>query len=340
MRRAAAALRKSFMQLVFGFDVRAEVRSLDAKIAALHIAISDAMLDLSEESKDSIKYHMQQSVHDILIRTDLLVERVDRKTEGFFSSVSRRLDQLPDAPAPANGDFLVKRPVTHHRKVEPTFSDDAYLLFEEEFRGSEEETREKLRGYAGFFQSGPVVDIGCGRGEMIELLGEEGIEAYGIDSNSAMVQLCRTKSLKVFEADLFEHLGELESASLGGVIANQVIEHLSPDEVLQLLRLAFRALNEGGRIVLETPNPTSLFALSQNWVRDPTHVWAVHPDTLRFMASLAGFNIREVRFGSPVQPEDRLEVAGLNDEKLNHLIYGPQDFALLAEKPSHEDRMG
>lgn len=335
----AARLRRRLALLLFGVDPRSEVDRLRGELAAVHIALADAMVDLSDETRDAMQVHLQRSVRDVLRRSDLIIERVDRKAESLYAALSRRLD-LPGEAEQASGGQVADSLLSARGDADSPFTDDVYLLFEQEFRGSEEETREKLKGYAEFFASGPVIDIGCGRGEMVELLNDQGLDAYGIDSNFAMVELCRAKSLKVFQADLFEHLEGLEPNSMGGIIANQVVEHLPPKRVLDLLRTAGTVLREGGRLVLETPNPTSLFALAQNWVRDPTHVWLVHPDTLGFMASVAGLDVVEVRFGSPVPPEYRLNPVDLDAEKLYAFVFGPQDYALFAEKRTREDRLG
>lgn len=297
-----AALRRRLL----GIDIR-------ANLDAIHIATSDAVVDLGEDIEQGLEIQLQTAATDIVKRTDLLVESLDRKIETLFARLSRRLEVLERSGRP--------------------FSDQAYMQFEEEARGSERDVADKLRRYVGLLKQGPVVDIGCGRGELLEAFMQVGVEAYGVDINRAMVHWARSKGLKVLHENLFDHLERLEDSSLGGVVATHVIEHLSPPAVRRLLIEAHRVLAPGGRIVLETPNPTSLWAFAQNWMKDPTHRWAVHPDTLSFMAARAGLQVVDVIFTSPVPEEVRLKADDPDADRLNEFLYGPQDFALVAKRP-------
>jgi len=212
-------------------------------------------------------------------------------------------------------------------------SDGLYVRFEEEFRGSEQAIRERQEGYAGFFRGapGPVLDCGCGRGEFVEILAAEGIPATGIDANRVAIALGRKRGVAIEEGDAFDRLRSLRGV-LGGVCALQFVEHLTPASVAAFLALAFGALAPGGRLLLETINPDSLYAM-RAYRLDPTHVWPVPARTLSLLVREAGFREREVRFVSPVPAAEALSETGENDRKLNRWIFGFQDYALFAERP-------
>lgn len=227
-----------------------------------------------------------------------------------------------------------------------------YLLLENRYRGSEEKIASSLLHYVELFKSAPgkVLDIGCGRGELLALMLEAGIEARGIDLDPAMVSRCREKSLPIEQANLFAYLTDLPQHSLGGIVATQVIEHLTFKEIVRVFELALRVLKPGGIIALETINPQSITALSSNFFRDPTHVFPIHPETLRFSLEMNGFERAEIVYLSPCPESAMLKpvayepdfparwltmVGQINNNinQLNHLLYGPQDFAVIARVP-------
>ena len=184
----------------------------------------------------------------------------------------------------------------------------SYRGFEERFRGSYEVTREQQRGYLSCFagQALPVVDLGCGRGEMVELLTTHGHVAYGVESHPEMLEAARERGLPVVEADLLEHLASLPEASLGGVFMAQVIEHVPRPRVLVLCELLASRLAPGGKVVIETLNPQCLFAYAPFYM-DFTHRWPVHPLTLEYLLAAHGFAGFETRYQQYV-PEDMLRL--------------------------------
>jgi len=229
--------------------------------------------------------------------------------------------------------------------------DVEYLLLENRFRGSEEEIKISVKDYLPLLQGlpGPVLDIGCGRGELLELLRELKIESRGIDLDAAMIARCAEKGLPVEEADLFAYLEKLPDDSLGGVIATQVIEHITHKQLDTMLGLLRKKVRSGGVIILETINPQSVTALARNFFRDPTHVFPVHPETLRFTMEMRGFKTAEILYRSPypagaiLRPiEYSAELPGrwigvlqqINDnmQRLNDLLFGHQDYAVIARQ--------
>jgi SAM-dependent methyltransferase len=165
-----------------------------------------------------------------------------------------------------------------------------YLGFEDRFRGSIDEVRDKQRVYVPLFAGASnVLDVGCGRGEFLALLKAAGVSARGIDTNREMIAAARERGLEVTEADALAHLESLPDSSLGGLIASQVIEHLEPAYLIQLLAVAFTKLRPGAPIVLETINPACWLAFFSSYLRDFTHVQPVHPETLQYLLQASGF---------------------------------------------------
>jgi SAM-dependent methyltransferase len=169
--------------------------------------------------------------------------------------------------------------------------EQVYLEFENAFRGSEEMILERQRAYLPLLEGhGPVLDVGCGRGELLELLAGAGVSAQGIDTDEGMVQRCREKGFEeVRVADAVEFLHEAPRGSLGSIVALQVIEHL-PYAVLQaFIDESLAVLQPGGRLVVETVNPHSPSALRAFWT-DPTHQHPLFPEVVLSLCRLAGFD--------------------------------------------------
>ncbi len=210
-----------------------------------------------------------------------------------------------------------------------------YALFEERFRGSPAEIARGQRAYLDLLRDlpGPVLDVGCGRGEFLELLKAEGIASSGVESNPVSVETARARGLSVEGADALQLLGGRPAGALGAVVAFQVVEHWPPEGIFRFLQLSRRALAPGGILVAETINVDSLSALRAFYL-DPTHVRPVPPDALRFLAEAAGFADARIEYRSPLPASDRL--AGSDDDarKLNALLFAPQDYALIARVPA------
>jgi SAM-dependent methyltransferase len=235
------------------------------------------------------------------------------------------------APGPtATGTDAVGTPGT----AAPSFD---YERFEDRFR-PETSVRERQQAYVELMRGHKrVVDLGCGRGELIELLEAEGIPAYGVEIDPDFVALLEEKGVEVVVRDAVAHLEELEAGAVDGVVGSHLVEHLPPAAVARLVTLAAAKLAEDGVLVLETPNPESLLAGSVNFHRDLTHVRPIHPDTLAFLAESAGFPKVEIRRLSPVPDDERLPspengVLANIVEQLNDLLYGYQDYAVVARK--------
>jgi SAM-dependent methyltransferase len=186
----------------------------------------------------------------------------------------------------------------------------AYLTFENTFRGSETLIRERQTIYVPLLDGHePVLDIGCGRGELLELLRDAEIPARGVDLDPAMVARCHAKGLTDVElGDAVAYVNGLEDSSLGAIVAAQVIEHLPYRELLELMRVAQRKLRPGGRLIVETVNPHAAHALKTFWV-DFTHQHPVFPEVVLALCRLSGFSTAYVFHpgGSGNAEKDRFE---------------------------------
>jgi len=164
-------------------------------------------------------------------------------------------------------------------------------------------------------------------------LAERGIPASGIEINPITARQCRAEGLDVQEGDGPALLSRRPSGSLGAVVALQVVEHWTPEAIFAFLREARRALAPGGLLIAETINTDSLSAWKAFFL-DPSHVRPVPSEALQFLAEAAGFVDARVELLSPLPAESRLEESTRNDAKLNRLLFGPQDYALLARAPA------
>jgi SAM-dependent methyltransferase len=221
-----------------------------------------------------------------------------------------------------------------------------YVGFENEFRGSQQAIRERLESYLPIFDgASDVLDVGCGRGEFLDLLIARGVTASGLDLNHEMVEVCRARGLDVAEADVVSYLAQATDGSLGGLFAAQVVEHLEPPYLLRFLDLAYHKLRPGAPLVLETLNPACWTAFFESYIRDITHKWPLHPETLRYLVQASGFARARIDYRSPVPPQDRLQAIASADgaaelveafngnvEKLNARIFTYLDYAVIASK--------
>jgi SAM-dependent methyltransferase len=200
-----------------------------------------------------------------------------------------------------------------------------YFAFESRMRGPTELVRERQRPYVDELREhAPVLDVGCGRGELVALLREEGIEARGVDGDGDMVAYARGEGLPVEQGDLLEYLQGLPDASLGAIFAGQVVEHLPPVALTQFLGLAHAKLREGGILIAETINPLSPIAL-RNFFADLTHAQPLVPDTLEQLMSHAGFRDLETRY---LHEPDRGDATGLAAD----ILFAPLDYAIVARR--------
>jgi O-antigen chain-terminating methyltransferase len=232
----------------------------------------------------------------------------------------------------------------------PVVDSYKYVGFEDRFRGAPEEIRRRLADYVpDFAGASDVLDVGCGRGEFLDLLRGAGVSARGLDVNHEMVEVCRARGLQAEEGDALGYLSAQADGSLGGLFAAQVVEHLDPSYMMRVLDAAYHALRPGSRIVLETINPACWFAFFESYIRDLTHVRPIHPDTLKYLLTASGFQHVEIRLRAPYPDREKLQPIALgadappaalaavdtlnsNADRLNRLLFTYLDYAAVATR--------
>jgi O-antigen chain-terminating methyltransferase len=217
-----------------------------------------------------------------------------------------------------------------------------YFDFENHFRGSEQLIMERQEEYLCYFISrNHVIDLGCGRGEFLELLRANNVQAIGVDLYSEFVMLCQKKGLTVYQKNAIQYLEEVDRTD--GIFAGQLVEHLSIEQVIYLCDLAYQKLDSGCYLVMETPNPMSLAIYTHAFYMDPSHSKPVHPLTLQYIARRAGFSSVEIRFTEKskldesipeLQSESIDNIVEFNQsmQTLSNYMYGSQDYAIIAKK--------
>ncbi len=311
-------------------------------------AVAQALVDLAVEMRagDARVRHQLQELHTAQTRErEVLAQRVwrleQRSVQGSGEPGSRGAEERGSKGAGGPGSRGAEEAAL------PRGSVLDYYHFELRHRGSLEDIAARQKMYLDYFQGcRQVLDIGCGRGEFIALLREQGIDARGVDIDTDMVAHCQAEGLPVEQADALDYLAGLADASLDGIFMAQVVEHLAPARLVELLRLCRQKLAPDGVFVAETINPTCVYAFVQYYLMDPSHVQPLHPETLRFMLEDSGFWQVEIQYLSPVPvdqqlallPSDGLDenqvaILNRNVERLNALLFGYQDYAAIARRP-------
>jgi len=255
------------------------------------------------------------------------------------NGLDRRLRSLQAQAAPVQVAPTEAGPV----QAAPSSALFDYVGFERRFRGDPEVVAAALaeRYLDLLVANPPVVDIGCGRAELVELLARRGVEAIGVDTDPSMVAEARDRGLDVRLVDGTSFLRGREPGSLGAIIATHLVEHLEFADLVELLDLAATRLRPGGVFIAETPNPTSLVVLGNSYILDPTHLRPLHPSLLTFLCEGAGFRDVRLRFHAPAtdyhlpmidDPDAPPWTKRVNDAfaKLNSVLFGPQEYALIA----------
>lgn len=317
--------------------------ALDTRNARMEGDVVGEMFDLERRFSEQLGSSLSDVQRQL---SDLNQRSLGQETElKGIQGITLGLEQIVSllSKAPREGG-------TAPALTEVVAADYSYLLFENRFRGDERIIRERLTQYPDLFKNaaGPVLEIGAGRGELQQLFKEHNIKSYGLEFDEGMLAICGNKGLDVRNEEGLAHLRARPDHSLGGIIAIQVVEHLTPSQLKELFELCWRKVVVGGVVAFETINTQSLIALNQTYYRDPTHQQPLHPQTLSFIAEMAGLKIRELRMLSAFPKEVELQKLELRDgmsprwnatletlnrniDQLNKILFGFQDYCLIAE---------
>ena len=291
LRRDLAALRE---------DLKADVAAVQADVQRADEALAGDVAKVRELIPVAAK------------RNDALIAALDQKIE----SVAARLRDvttpfLERAPSQSRDDFLYRR-------------------LEDGMRGSEAEVRESIAPYVELAKAhAPLLDVGCGRGELLLACGEAGVAARGFDTNERSVADLRARGADATLAGVPECFASIADASIGTVAALHVVEHLPVELPFALYREAARVLRPGGLLIIETPNAEAFAVTASEFWRDPTHLAPRHPAALVLLGREHGFAVEETRSIHPFPPANLFtgELAALNER-----FFGGQDFRLILRK--------
>jgi O-antigen chain-terminating methyltransferase len=316
-----------------------ETRAL-ALTAAELVEIGDGLADARDREWDALgSNHVGIIFRSMEWRVDKLAASYEdaRALLRTFALLKDQLDRL----AAVLAEKKMPLPADVRELAEP-IEEIRYTGFENRFRGTESEIRGQQEKFADRFRpGGKILDLGCGRGEFLEVLKSRGFQGAGVDGNGQMVDICREKGLDVRKADLLEALAAEPDGSLDGVFSSQVIEHLPPAYLKRMIEVARTKLAPEGVLLLETVNPTSVFALVQIYFLDMTHRQPVHPQALKFLLESSGFEDVTVEETAQLGKE-RLEavpgadaiatVVNRNIDRLNALLFAAPNYAVLGRK--------
>lgn len=231
-------------------------------------------------------------------------------------------------------DLWRQHEIRFQQQASRVIPDDIYRHLQEQFRGSQGDLEKRLQQYVPLFQElspadwdYPLCDLGCGRGEWLNLLFHSGVPARGIDNNAQMIDTCRASNLDVVAGDAFDFLSRLPDSSVPAITAIQVVEHLSPPLFIQWLKEIYRVLHPGGILLFETPNPENIQVSSYYFRLDPTHVQPLPPPLATHTASAIGFEQIKVLRPEIYDPPE------FEDPRLNHFFSVSMDYAVVARKP-------
>lgn len=318
----------------------AQLASLRSHVDQIHRDFQGA-IEAHAGRLEELDLRSTRAMEDVMHHNDALFSRVDQKLDRYRREAKGLWSQL--------GAFIAAQESQPPRPLAEVQREQTYLDLELRYRGSEEDIAERVAAYLPYLQGrGTVLDLGCGRGEALQVFAQHDLNPRGIDSSGEMVARCRGKGLQAEEADLFAYLEALDEASLGAIVSFHVIEHLPAESLERLIRLAWRALEPKGVLILETPSPLSLVMSARNFWIDPTHQRPVHPASLEVSFRAAGFEpVHRVDL-HPFPADQRLpeiELASLPEEQrpladhlnrlrdlLDDLLYGHRDFGMVGHK--------
>ncbi len=302
------------------------VAQLSSQLAQLTGRLDHVMCELEDQRAELV--HLRQRIST---EAQLLRSRQDVILRSARAA-------LPDKMGPDPLNAL-------SRELNRTY-DELYRDLEDTFRGTRVHVKALESAYVDDvvkLGGGPVLDVGCGRGEWLEVLREHDIAAYGVDTNEDFVAQNIERGVDVRHGDALAHLRDLPEGSLRAVTAFHVAEHLSLDTLVQLVDAALNALQPGGALILETPNPTNVTVGASSFYLDPTHLKPLHPQFLEFLVTARGFVTVEVRYlhaegGAHTQAEHFGGGAAGQQlaDAVNWALFGPLDYAVVAHKLAAE----
>jgi len=312
---AEAERQKNFNVVVIDLlgDLRRDVAALRDDLKA-DLAALQRDVQRTDETLAADLAKIRELIPVAARRNDALIAALDQKIE----SVAARLRDvtnplLSGAPSQTRDDFVYRR-------------------LEDGLRGSESEVRASIAPYVELAKThAPLLDVGCGRGELLMACRDAGVDARGFDTNERSVADLRARGVDASVAGVPECFASIADGSIGTVVAMHVVEHIPPDLLFALYRETARVLREGGLFIIETPNAESFAVTASEFWRDPTHLAPRHPAALVLLGREHGFAVEELRAVHPF-PEANLFTGEL--APLNERFFGGQDLRLILRRHS------
>lgn len=292
----------------------------DRKLTSLQSTLTQALEQALPELRRRLAELQDQLDHTRRIQDDI------QKQLGLFDKNMRQLTTQTK-----------ERPI---QKADDLFADDHlldifYANFEDRFRGKEEMIAQRLEEYLPYifnskhnYNKHPVLDIGCGRGEFLQLLKKNQINAVGLDINIDMVERAHKKGLKAEQGEALNFLEDSESQKYSVVSGFHIVEHIPFSALLRIFASAYRTLIKDGFVIFETPNPENLIVGSCTFYMDPSHLHPLPPDLLAFALETVGFRDIEIK---RIHPDEHPVGSTLPSEVVSRL-YGPRDYAVIGYK--------
>ena len=322
------------------------------KLAVQQDELNQYQEALAQTNERSVR--QQEAVtrlQEALAQTDERSARQQEEINRYQDELNLQQDQLlplqnqiqaqVDSSQELDGRFsALSRSLGFEHAQNPAF-DRWYQNLQDLHRGSGEALAKAQASYLSYFEplssllkpAGPILDLGCGRGEWLSLLANQGWQVLGVDSSELVVDVARENGLEVQLGDLLTVLEAQPANSLAAVTAFQVIEHLPFETIVALVHAAFRALLPGGILLLETPNPENIQVAAYSFWMDPTHKKPIPPPLIMDLSYHAGFRDGLVLRQNPWPNWDQTPAEPSFEGQMNQRLFGPQDYAVLAYKP-------
>lgn len=323
-------------------DMINEVGRIERQSQEQYRTIHSEVERLKLEQQELLKYIRQQeaqneqSKNQLHTKLDTLQDRtskIEKEIKNQLSSEIKTIKTYIDE-------------VCIHKEPENEFN-DIYLEFEDKFRGTREEIKDRLKRYLPIIEQidlknnhdqTTVMDIGCGRGEWLEILKENRFKYIGIDSNKRMIEFCDAHNLNVIDAEGIEYTKTLADESVHAITAIQVVEHMNIENLIVLLKECYRALKPGGAIILETPNPENMIVGACNFYFDPSHQRPIPPLQLYYLTEVIGYEkieiVRQHKYG--FIDDETMQKVPTELKTLVGLFNNEADYAIIAYKPAQK----
>jgi SAM-dependent methyltransferase len=324
-----------FVKLERALDAEARAREhLVQCLAAETAAREQSSSHLAEETgaREALSLSMAGKSRQV----DIAIQQLRAENSHQHARISILLEEARKRTAVVFGEL---QPVKLSDEDNHTL-DGLYMALEDRFRGSRAEIQDRLQFYLPLLEKHrigvlrmPILDIGCGRGEWLEILAEANLDAYGVDTNRIFIAQCRERGLRVIEEDALRHLRGLPDSRLGAVTGFHIIEHLPLDVLIKLIDETVRVLKPGGLAIFETPNPQNVLVGSHNFYIDPTHRHPIPCLTAQFLLEARGLCDVEIVHLHPYAESYKVLDGGTElARRFNEYFYGPQDYAVIGRR--------